>query len=85
MIVYGRITDKINKMRMKDISKKEANQISRSNKILVKSLPGHGNIGLTRKGIAACDNKECSIKIIGWCYNKKITHALINLFKKKVP
>ena len=50
---------------MEDISKKEANQILRSNKRLVKSLPGHGNIGLKRKEIAACDNKECSIKIIG--------------------
>ena len=55
----------------------------RSNKILVKSLPGHGNIGLKGKEIVAYDNKECSIKIIGWCYNKKITHALIHLFKTK--
>ena len=39
MIVSGHITDKINKMRMEDISKKEANQILRSNKILVKPLP----------------------------------------------
>ena len=65
MIVYGHITDKINKMRMEDISKKEANQILKSNKILVKPLPGHGNIGLKRKKIVAYDNKECSIKIIG--------------------
>ena len=64
MIVYGHITDKINKMRIEDISKKEANQILRSNKILVKSLPGHGNIGLKRKETMAYDNKECSIKII---------------------
>ena len=49
MIVYGHITDKINKMRIKDISEKEANQILRSNKILVKFLPGHVNIGLKRK------------------------------------
>ena len=83
MIVYGHITDKINKMRIEDISKKEANQILRSNKILVKSLPGHGKIGLKRKEIVACDNKECSIKITDWCYNKKITHALIHLFKTK--
>ena len=83
MIVYGHITDKINKMRMEDISKKEANQILKSNKILVKPLPGHGNIGLKRKKIVAYDNKECSIKIIGWCYNKKITRALIHLFKTK--
>ena len=65
MIVYGHITDKLNKLRMEDISKKEANQILRSDKILVKSLPGHGNIGLKRKKIVAYDNKECSIKIIG--------------------
>ena len=83
MIVYGHITDKINKMRIEDISKKEANQILRLNKILVKSLPGHGNIGLKRKEMA-CDNKECFIKIIDWCYNKKITHTLIHLFKTKI-
>ena len=71
MIVYGHITDKINKMRMEAISKKETNQILRSNKILVKSLPGYGNIELKRKEIVASDNKECSMKIIGWCYNKK--------------
>ena len=65
MIVYGHITDKINKMRMEAISKKETNQILRSNKILVKSLPGYGNIELKRKEIVAYDNKECSMKIIG--------------------
>ena len=65
MIVYGHITDKINKMRMEAISKKETNQILRSNKILVKSLPGYGNIELKRKEIVASDNKECSMKIIG--------------------
>ena len=71
MIVYGHITDKINKMEIEDISKNEANQILRSNKIIVKSLPGHGNIGLKRKEIMKCDNKECVIKIIDWCYNKR--------------
>ena len=64
MIVYGHITDKINKMEIEDISKNEANQILRSNKIIVKSLPGHGNIGLKRKEIMKWDNKECVIKII---------------------
>ena len=64
MIVDGHITDKTNKMRIEDISKKEANQILRSNKILVKSLPGYGNIALKRKETMACDNKECFIKII---------------------
>ena len=65
MIVYGHITDQINKMRMEAISKKETNQILRSNKILVKSLPGYGNIELKRKEIVASDNKECSMKIVG--------------------
>ena len=83
MIVYRHITDKINKMRIEDISLKEANQILRSNKILVKSLPGHGNIGLKGKEIVAYDNKEGSIKIIGRCSNKKKTHSLIHLFKTK--
>ena len=62
MIVYGYITDKINKIRIEDISKKEANQILSSNKILVKSLPGHGNIGLKRKEILAYDNKNVPSK-----------------------
>ena len=62
MILYGNITDKINKMGEEDISKKEANQILRQNKILVKSLPGHGNIGLKRKEIMKCDNKNVPLK-----------------------
>ena len=33
MIVYGCITDKINKMGLQDITKKEANQILNANKI----------------------------------------------------
>ena len=62
MILYGNITDKINKMGEEDISKKEANQILRQNKILVKSLPGNGNIGLKRKEIMKCDNKNVPLK-----------------------
>ena len=64
MIVYGHITDKINKMGIEDISKNEANQVLRSNKIIVKSLPTRGSIGLKRKEIMKCDKKECVIKII---------------------
>ena len=63
MIVYGHFIDKINKISVQDISKKEANQILRQNKILVKSLPGYGNIGLKKKEIVTCANAECSIKI----------------------
>ena len=63
MIVYGCITDKINKMGLQEITKKEANQILNANKIKKKTLPGYGNIGLKRKEIIACTNSEISIKI----------------------
>ena len=63
MIVYGHFIDKINKISVEDISNKEAKQILRQNKILVKSLPGYGNIGLKKKQIVTCANTECFIKI----------------------
>ena len=46
MFVCEHIINKINKIVVEDIQKKEANQILRQNKILVKSLPGYGNIEL---------------------------------------
>ena len=49
MVVYRCITDKINKMGLQDITKKEANQILNANKIKIKTLPGYGNMGLKRK------------------------------------
>ena len=63
MIVYGHFINKINKISVEDISKKEANQILRQNKILGKSLLGYRNIGLRKKEIVTCANTECSIKI----------------------
>ena len=63
MIIYGHFIDKINKISVEDISNKEAKQILRQNKILVKSLPGYGNIGLKKKQIVTCANTECFIKI----------------------
>ena len=53
-------------MHAEDISEKEANQILKQNKIIVKSLPGYGNMGLKRKEIMKYGNKECSIKICKW-------------------
>ena len=44
MIVYGCITDKLNKEVTEDISTKRANQILSKNKIIVKSLPGNQTI-----------------------------------------
>ena len=51
MIVYGCITDKLNKEVTEDISTKRANQILSKNKIIVKSLPGYGNAELRKKEI----------------------------------
>ena len=63
MVVYGCVTDKINKMRLQYITKKEANQILNANKIKIKTLPGYRNMGLKRKEILACTNNELSIKV----------------------
>ena len=63
ILVYGHITDKISKMGLQDITKKEANQILNKNKIQIKTLPGYGNMELKRKEILACTNNEPSIKM----------------------
>ena len=49
MIVYGCITNKINKI--EDISMKEANEILKENKIVLRSLPGYGSVGLKKKAM----------------------------------
>ena len=51
MIVYGCITDKLNKKVLEDISTKQANQILNKSKIIVKPLPGYGNAELKKKDI----------------------------------
>ena len=51
MIVYGCITDKLNKKVLEDISTKQANQILNKSQIIVKSLPGYGNAELKKKDI----------------------------------
>ena len=63
MILYGCITDKIDKMGLQDITKKEANQVLNANKINLKTLPGYGDMGLKRKEILVCTNSEPSIKV----------------------
>ena len=45
MIVYGHITNEINKMNHVEISKIERSQILKQNEINVRSLPGYGNVG----------------------------------------
>ena len=79
MIVYGHFINKINKISVEDILKKEANQILRQNKILGKSLLGYRDIGLRKKEIVTCANTECSIKINDWFYKKK-DNTCINSF-----
>ena len=63
MIVYGCITEKLNKNGLEDISKKQANQILSKNKIIVKSLPGHGNAELKKKEIKQYIKEKPLIKI----------------------
>ena len=49
MIIYGSITEKLNKKETEDISIKQANQILNKNNIIMKLLPGHGNASLRKK------------------------------------
>ena len=51
MIVYGCITNKLKKEGIQDISTREANEILKANKIILKSLPGYGNDELKKKKI----------------------------------
>ena len=49
MIIYGCITNQLNKEGTEDISSKHANQLFKRNGIILKSLPGYGNAGLKKK------------------------------------
>ena len=51
MIVYGCITDKLNKNDIEDISTKELNEVLSKHQRKIKSLPGCGNAGLKKKEI----------------------------------
>ena len=63
MIVYGCITDNLNKEGIEDISSKQANQILNKSNITVKSLPGHGNAELKKKDIKTYDKEKTFIKV----------------------
>ena len=56
VIVYGCITNKLNKNEIEDISIKETNKILKENGIILKSLPGYGNTEVKRKDMKPCDN-----------------------------
>ena len=62
MIVYGCITNKLNNEFVKDISINKIMSILKEKDILIKSLPGYGNIGLKKKDIKPYVS-ECSIKL----------------------
>ena len=51
MIIYGCITEKLNKNGLEDISTKQANLVLNKSNITVKSLPGYGNAELKKKEI----------------------------------
>ena len=56
MIVYGCITNKLNKNAIEDLSIKETNKILKENGIILKSLPGYGNAELKKQDMKPCDN-----------------------------
>ena len=62
MIVYGCITNKLNKEPIKGISINKAHNILKEKDIIIKSLPGHGNMALKKEDIKPYVS-ECSIKI----------------------
>ena len=51
MIIYGCITEKLDKKEIEDISIKQANQILNKDNITVKSLPEYVNAELRKKEI----------------------------------
>ena len=62
MIVYEYITNKVSKEPIKDISINKAMSILKEKDILIKSLPGYGNLGLKKKDIKPFVS-EFSIKL----------------------
>ena len=65
MIVYEYITNKVSKEPIKDISINKAMSILKEKDILIKSLPGYGNLGLKKKDIKPFVS-EFSIKLNDW-------------------
>ena len=63
IIVYGCVTNTLDKNKIEDISIKEANKIINENKIMLKSMPGYGNAELKKKDIMPCENRELSIRV----------------------
>ena len=62
MIVYGCITNTLDKNKIEDTSIKEANKIINENKIMIKSLLGYGNAELKKKDMPF-ENCKLSIRV----------------------
>ena len=67
MIVYGCINGKLKNKVVEDISHNRALTILREYKICIKTLPGHGNMGFTKKDIKPFvenkSNEKLAVKI----------------------
>ena len=65
IIVYGCITNKLDKSKLEDISIKETNKILKENRIILNSLPGYESAELKKKDMKPCNNDadELSIKM----------------------
>ena len=63
MIVYGCITEELNKKEIEDISIKQANQILNKGNIIVESLPWYGNAALKKKEIKPYVKEKLFIKV----------------------
>ena len=63
MIVYGCINGKLKNKVVEDISHNRALTILREYKISIKTLPGHGNMGLRKKDIKPCVENKSSEKL----------------------
>ena len=51
MIIYGCMNEKLKNKRVEDISINKAYSILKQKDIIIKSLPGYGNLGLRKKDI----------------------------------
>ena len=65
IIVYGYITNKLDKSKLEDISIKETSKILKENRIILNSLSEYGSAELKKKDIKPCNNdaNELSIKM----------------------
>ena len=63
MIVYGCITERLNKKEIEDMLLKQADQILNKSNIIVKSLPGYENAVLKKKEIQPYVKEKPFIKV----------------------